>query len=176
MNTGDLVTSRTFTATSLRSERIRILAMLWVLGALFALLIVRQIQGDRFPFGLYLLINALIVYEVTMFIHLRDAIRANRPVAGWVSMFNVVIESLFPAVGIWIATKEALLGPYRALVAPVALIFFLFIILSTLRLRPLLSLFTGRLRQSSTSLLPPGPFLVTQSAARIRPSFRSRFT
>jgi len=51
--------------------------------------------------------------------------------------------TLFPTFGILILTGSPFAGPYRALLAPAGLIYFFFIILSTLRLDPLLSRLTG---------------------------------
>jgi serine phosphatase RsbU (regulator of sigma subunit) len=48
-----------------------------------------------------------------------------------------------PSVALLVLTNSAFMGPYRALVAPAMLSYFFFIILSTLRLSPLLSLLTG---------------------------------
>ena len=128
---------------SLRSERIRILGMVTVLVAFLVILLVRKVQFGEFAFGIYLLLNALIFYEVFMFAYVSGRIRQDRSVPIWAWVVNIVVESLFPTLGILWLSGSTLLGPYRSLVAPVALIFFLLIILSILRLSPSLSILTG---------------------------------
>ena len=43
------------------------------------------------------------------------------------------MESLFPTLGLLLLIESQYVGPYRSLVAPVVLVYLLFIILSTLR-------------------------------------------
>jgi serine phosphatase RsbU (regulator of sigma subunit) len=66
-----------------------------------------------------------------------------RPISPGVWRWNVVIETLLPTVGILVAADSGLWRPRQALVAPVGLAYYLFIALSTLRLSPALSRFTG---------------------------------
>ena len=63
----------------------------------------------------------------------------------WSGTVNLLAETLFPSLGLLWLTESPLLGPYRALVAPAMLTYFFFILLSTLRLNPSLSRWTGLL-------------------------------
>jgi hypothetical protein len=58
-------------------------------------------------------------------------------------LLNVIVETQLPTIAILLLIEGQFLGPYQALVAPAVLLYFLFIILSTLRLSPALSLLTG---------------------------------
>ena len=61
--------------------------------------------------------------------------------ARWIS--NVVVEALFPTIGLVVLIAMGMTRPYAALVAPVVLTYFLFISLSTLRLSPTLARLSG---------------------------------
>ena len=61
--------------------------------------------------------------------------------ARWIS--NVVVEALFPTIGLGVLIAMGMTRPYAALVAPVVLTYFLFISLSTLRLSPTLARLSG---------------------------------
>ena len=62
----------------------------------------------------------------------------------WIWILNTIVECLLPSLGILgLTADKGYLGPYRALVSSSVGIYFLFIILSTLRLSPLLSIIAG---------------------------------
>jgi serine phosphatase RsbU (regulator of sigma subunit) len=73
----------------------------------------------------------------------RIAAGGDLPAWGW--KVNLFFETLFPTLALFWLTESGLLGPYRTLVAPAILTYFFFILLSTLRLNPSLSLWTGLL-------------------------------
>src|SRR4030095_16628022 len=65
----------------------------------------------------------------------------NLPPAMWV--LNVCIETQLPTIALVLLIKSGFVDAKSALTAPVILLYFLFIILSTLRLSPTLSILTG---------------------------------
>jgi serine phosphatase RsbU (regulator of sigma subunit) len=149
MSTGQsLVASSAFQREALRSEQVRIIGILSVLGVMFLLTVGRALLVDRqeelrlFLHG-SILLATLAVYEAILLRLVRRGIRLDRILPAWTWTVNVVIESLVPALALLILTESRLIGPYRALVAPAVLTYFFFIILSTLRLSPTLARVTG---------------------------------
>jgi len=140
--------SKTLRQAALRSDRIRIIAILIVLCLLFVVTVVRRLalEGVDGASGLAVLaafFGAMIAYEaVTLRRVTRALSEGTEPHrARWIG--NVVVEALFPTVGLGVIIAMGMTRPYAALVAPVALIYFLFISLSTLRLSPTLARLSG---------------------------------
>ena len=84
-------------------------------------------------------------YEGLMLRFISRRIADERRVANWIWTANIFIETLFPTAALVLLVESGYLPPYQALVAPAALFYFFFIILSTLRLSPPLSRLTGLL-------------------------------
>jgi serine phosphatase RsbU (regulator of sigma subunit) len=133
---------------ALQSDRIRIIVTLGILCVVFALTITRRLAfagaGAAWTLPVFAAFFAAVVaYEAAMFGRVTRALRtqSNLPAGGWAA--NVVVEALFPGVGVVILADTGIAGPYAALVAPVVLMFFLFISLSTLRLSPALARLSG---------------------------------
>lgn len=142
------IQSEAFRRAELRSERLRIIGIVSFLGVLWLVSLVRmQILADRVStdrwFGASIGLASFIAYELLMLLAVRRAIRLNRdlPMIAWV--FNLVIETSLPAVFLALTTNPDIEPVYRPLATPVVLGFFLFIILSTLRLSPWSSAMTG---------------------------------
>jgi serine phosphatase RsbU (regulator of sigma subunit) len=132
----------------LRSERVRIVAILIVLGLLFVFtvarrLVVEGIDGTRGLAIFTSFFGAMVAYEVVTLRRVTRALREGTEPgpARWIS--NVIVEALFPAVGLGVLIATGMTRPYAALVAPVVLTSFLFVSLSTLRLSPFLSRLSG---------------------------------
>jgi serine phosphatase RsbU (regulator of sigma subunit) len=142
------IQSEAFKQAVLRSERIRILGMLGTLallltiGTVRALLIGTSVEIGLLP-RLFWLVGCFAVYESLMLVRVNRRINSRQDFPAWVWSVNLFVETMFPTVGLILLTKTPVLGPYRALVAPAVLAYFFFIILSTLRLSPLLSRLTG---------------------------------
>ena len=140
--------SKALRQAALRSDRIRIIAILIVLSLLFVFTVARRLvfEGlDGAP-GLAIFaafFGAMIAYEVATLRRVTRALAEGTEPgpARWIS--NVVVESLFPTIGLGVLIAMGMTGPYAALVAPVVLAYFLFISLSTLRLSPILSRLSG---------------------------------
>ncbi len=148
MKTDAIIASEAFQREAMRSERIRIIGILVVLGAIFLI-----VAGRAFTVGgpgegrLFLPFVALLVamtaYEGTMLVAVRRSIERDRALPAWCWTVNVVVETLLPTISLLILTENEVFGPYRALAAPAVLAYFFFIILSTLRLSPAMARVTG---------------------------------
>ena len=90
-----------------------------------------------------LVLACFVGYEALMLYLVRHCSSHRCDIPSWSQHANVVIETSFPTIGILIMTTSSAVGPYRALSAPVILVYFFFIILSALRLNPVLCFLTG---------------------------------
>ena len=143
-----VLNSKALRQAALRSERIRIIAILIVLCLLFVFtaarrLVLEGIDGAR-GFAIFVsYFGAMITYEATTLRRVTRALEEGTEPdpARWIS--NVVVEALFPTIGLGVLIAMGMIGPYAALVAPVVLTYFLFISLSTLRLSPTLTRLSG---------------------------------
>ena len=141
----DALQSKAFERASLKSESYRVIVLLVVLAALTIFVIVRGLATSSY-FLLFaeLAVLALVIAHESVMLHaIRSAIRDDAAVVGELWIFNVLIESQLPTVTLFILLLSHAMSPYQVLVAPAIAIYFLFIMLSTLRLRPSLTLITG---------------------------------
>jgi PAS domain S-box-containing protein len=142
------LTADALRTAALQSERNRILGLLAVLAAVFAVVVTRDLvfgtpaQHAVLP-RFVALILAAAAYGGLMLALVRRAIGRGGDLPAWAWFVSIAAEALIPAVGILILTESAFIGPYRALAAPAAHAYYLFIVLSALRLRPVLCFFTG---------------------------------
>ncbi len=140
------IESDAFRHAALRSERIRIVGTVAVFVALGLFIVLRALWArtgaDAFLGGALLTV-ALIAYEGGILAIVNRSIRRGKAVSPRFWVLNVVVETTFPSMGIIYLAEAGVFSPYAALVAPPVLTYFFFIILSTLRLRPLLSLLAG---------------------------------
>ena len=143
-----IIASSAFRREALRSEQIRIIGILAVLGAVFLIATGRALVLGG-PAEMRLLVPAVVLlavmgaYEGTMLLAVRRSIRQDRELPAWCWTVNVVVETLLPTTSLLILTESEAFGPYRALVAPTVLAYFFFITLSTLRLSPGMARLTG---------------------------------
>lgn len=135
-----------FQRAALKSESYRILGLLALLGALFVFAVVRGLATRQFRLlpAESLLLGLIISYKALKLSVVKRALRRDHtvPHATW-AVVGILIETQIPTITLFIWIAGGLENPYRALVAPAMLIYFFFIILSTLRLSPGLSLLTG---------------------------------
>jgi serine phosphatase RsbU (regulator of sigma subunit) len=102
------------------------------------------VTGERELFVEALVLLAAIgAFEWLMLRRVTRVIQAQRQVSFAMRLLNVFVESLLPTAALILLSARGMLGPYRALVAPAVLLYLFFIVLSTLRLSPKLSVFTG---------------------------------
>jgi serine phosphatase RsbU (regulator of sigma subunit) len=137
--------SKAFERASLKSESYRVIALLCVLIGITVFVIARGIATQN-----YLLLVAqtvvlvfVIAHESVMLHAIRGAIRDDADVLPELWVFNVLIESQIPTVALFVLLLTQWMTPHQVLVAPPIALYFLFIMLSTLRLRPSLTLVTG---------------------------------
>jgi adenylate cyclase len=139
---------------ALISEKLRALLLLVFIGAFGLLVIVgltafrtsleflRPLVGDLSFFErLLVLIGLAFLYELLVFRLLGIVVLRRIQVPALPRFGNALIETSLPSLAIWLLATTA--GPGVALNAPPFLLYFIFIILSTLRLSLPLSLFTG---------------------------------
>jgi serine phosphatase RsbU (regulator of sigma subunit) len=143
------ISSQAFNRALLSSERLRIVGLIVALLLLAAVVVVvrghwwgTQAERELLP-QILLLLLAFVAYEAVIFAVVLRMIRSERRPHAAVWIINLAIETAFPTAGLFMLTASPAMGPYRALVAPAILIYFFFIILSTLRLSRSLSLLTG---------------------------------
>ncbi|MGH9778575.1 MAG: PP2C family protein-serine/threonine phosphatase [Candidatus Acidiferrales bacterium] len=144
------IQSPAFRRAALESERLRIRALVSVLLVLIATMVARVfLVGDEAELQTLpkLLTGAVIFlgYEILLLRVVSRWLRSDREPPGWVWIANVAVEAAFPTWILVLLTDHGSFGPYRALVTPAMLLFFIFIILSTLRLNPWLCGLTGLL-------------------------------
>lgn len=143
----DFLRSRAFERAALKSESYRIVALLCVLGALLLFVIARAVttQNYRLFIGQAIALALVVVHELLMLRAVRSAHRDDAGVLPEVWFFNVLIESQLPTVALLVLLAAGWMTPSQVLVSPAIAIYFLFITLSTLRLRPSLTFVTGLL-------------------------------
>jgi serine phosphatase RsbU (regulator of sigma subunit) len=148
MKNGFHAGSPAFRQAVLKSERLRILI---VLGIIVAVFLVRSfltlILWDRENFHLWLLSCALLslflLYEFFIYRAVSRAVRSESNLSAGLRISNVIIETSVPAFALAFIYSTAIDPAYRPLANPSTLLFFVFIILSTLRLDPRLCRFSG---------------------------------
>jgi PAS domain S-box-containing protein len=137
-----------FRKAALQSERTRILGLLFVLATVFLVVLTRalitgvQAQLVLLP-RLIALMSSAAAYEGLVLAMVGRARRRGSDLPDWVWAVNIGVEALIPTVGVLILTESRFIGPYGALAAPAAHAYYFFIILSALKLRPVLCFFTG---------------------------------
>lgn len=142
------IDSDAFRRAELGSESYRVLGLLGLLGVLLVYAVARGLALGQLRLLLAeaLLLGLAIAYKLFKLSVVRRALREGRdvPQTAW-AVVGIFVETQIPTVALFISIEGGLMSPDRLLVAPAILIYFFFIILSTLRLRPGLSLLTGLL-------------------------------
>jgi serine phosphatase RsbU (regulator of sigma subunit) len=145
--TEDALQSSAFHHATLKSESFRSIGLLCLVGALIIFAVARgvatrQVQLVVFQF---IVLALVIAHEGMMLRAIRKALRDENEVAQEKWALNVFIESQIPTIALFLLLAAQWLSPYQVLVAPAVLLYFLLIILSTLRLSPALTVLTGLL-------------------------------
>jgi PAS domain S-box-containing protein len=133
---------------TLKSERIRIIGLIFVFFFILVVFAVRAVFGGlpeqlRLLPQLTALILASVAYESLMLGMVGRAIKKGTDFPIWAWSANAGIEALIPTIALILLTESPFMGPYRAQSAPATHSYYIFIILSTLRLRPSLCFLTG---------------------------------
>ncbi|HET6978909.1 MAG TPA: PP2C family protein-serine/threonine phosphatase [Pyrinomonadaceae bacterium] len=137
--------SSAFERASLKSETYRVVTLLCVLVAIGVLAIVRGAATQNYLLAIgQVAVLALVIAHESVILHaIKTALRFDEPVIPELWVFNVLIESQLPTIALFVLVLAEWMTPYQVLVAPAIVMYFLFITLSTLRLRPILTLLTG---------------------------------
>jgi serine phosphatase RsbU (regulator of sigma subunit) len=142
------IQSDAFARAELRSERVRVIGLLWSFAALAVVSVARLLLAPGFGSDgivapTFILLGAAALYETALLRRINQRLADGRPVRAAVWYVSTVVETQIPTVGIVILAGSGFFRPYQALVAPTILVYFFLITLSTLRLSPALSRLTG---------------------------------
>jgi serine phosphatase RsbU (regulator of sigma subunit) len=139
------IESWAFQRAALESESRRTLGLLCLLGALALYTVARGLAAGEFRLLLAqtLLLALALAYEGFMLTVVRRALRTGRDVPQAVWVLGVFVETQIPTAALFLLIPSGLMSPHQVLVAPPVPVYYFFIILSTLRLSPILSLWTG---------------------------------
>ena len=147
-NPAHKIDSAAFHYAELQSERLRIFGVLSVV-AIFIMVtavrvfVIRTVSTSTpwaWQFGLA---ASIIIYEVWMLWRVKLALRSERSLPSGFWVLSTILETSIPAFAIAFLTSEQFEPAYRPLATPAVLVFFIFIILSTLRLNPGICLLSG---------------------------------
>jgi serine phosphatase RsbU (regulator of sigma subunit) len=135
------IKSPAFHAAELRSERVRIFGVLVFLAILAAVLTIRVFLLHTTVLNSHAVWNLVLaavigLYEYLMLRVVNRALRTDREFPRFVWFTSTVIETAVPAIGVAWLTTTGFDAAYRPLASPATLLFFVFIILSILRLDP----------------------------------------
>jgi serine phosphatase RsbU (regulator of sigma subunit) len=142
------IESGAFTSAQLRSERLRVLGVLWFLIVVVILAVTRVfLLRTVSPTPLWLaelaVVGAVIAFEVWMLHQVKVAQREKRGLSSWMWILSTILETAVPAFILTFLTDAGIEPSYRPLASPAILVFFILIILSTLRLANWISCLTG---------------------------------
>jgi serine phosphatase RsbU (regulator of sigma subunit) len=139
------IESHAFYQATLNSEWYRIVGLLGLLGALIIYTLVRGVTIGKVSLLAVqtLVLAVVVVHELLLLRAVKRALDQGRDVPPALWALNVFIESQLPTVALFILIASRWMTPYQVLVAPALLLYFLFIILSILRLSPTLTVLTG---------------------------------
>ena len=137
-----------FQQALLRSERLRILILVGAIGAAFIARTIRTIvlhSRDDLHLWLptFLLVALVVGYEYLMLRVINHAIQIGGDLKKATWIINIIVESCLPALAVAFLSSASIDPAYRPLANPAVLLFFVFIILSTLRLNPMACRLSG---------------------------------
>jgi serine phosphatase RsbU (regulator of sigma subunit) len=142
------IDQQSFQHAELRSECIRVTALLRLFACLFGLGLIRAVvsllegrHGEAWPF--VVLLGAMTFYEWLWLRAVKRSIHANRGITRSLWALTSAAETLLPTIALFLELHISFEGPTRTLTSPVPLTYFLFIVLSTLHLDVGLSRWTG---------------------------------
>lgn len=142
------ITSAAFAEAQLRSERLRVMGILGFLILLVVVAIVRVfVLQTVAPTGLllaeFILVGIVTAFEFWMLHLVAVAQKEQRGLPSWLWILSTILEAALPAFVLTFMTSNSIDPAYRPLASPAVLVFFIFIILSTLRLASWISYLTG---------------------------------
>ena len=124
----------------LRTERLRVLGVIFIVSVFGITGAVRiYLFGSHMThIGLYVAAG-LIAYELLVLRAVAMSLKGQLGIPNWFWTLNVVIEMSVPAVGVAFLVSDRIIRDYRPIATSWVLLFFPLLILSTLRLSPLVS-------------------------------------
>jgi serine phosphatase RsbU (regulator of sigma subunit) len=134
-----------FRQAVLKSERSRIIGVLIAIASIAVIVVARDLAAGfiRHIIVFVPFLAIIATYERVMLTAVNRAIKLDRDLWPGLRLLNVFLETQFPTIAMVLMGRVPALGPHGALVTPALLTYFFFIILSTLRLDPRLSVLTG---------------------------------
>jgi serine phosphatase RsbU (regulator of sigma subunit) len=138
------IKSKAFERALLRTERLRILGVILTVSVFGITAAIRiYLFGSHMNhIGVYFTAG-LVVYELLVLRSVQRSIDSEPRIPDWFWTINVIVEMSVPALGVAFLVSDRLAPDYRPLATPWVLLFFPFLVLSTLRLSPLVSLVAG---------------------------------
>jgi serine phosphatase RsbU (regulator of sigma subunit) len=138
------INSRAFEDALLRSERLRIFGAITIIAVFGVSSGIRiYLFGSHMSHVAWYGAVAMVAYELLVLRAVDRAIKTETDIAEWFWILNIIIEISIPALGVAFLVSNAVIQDYRPLASPWVLLFFPFLILSTLRLSPVLSIIAG---------------------------------
>lgn len=138
------IASPAFRQALLHTERLRILGSIFIISVFCIAGAIRiYLFGSQMKhIGLYCAAG-LVVYELLVFRAVELSINSGLIIPDWFWTINVIIEMSVPVLALAFVVSDRILPDYRPLASPWVLLFFPFLILSTLRLSPVVSSVAG---------------------------------
>ncbi len=148
------IESAAFGKAELRSERLRILGVLSFVGLFVCVTVLRvfvlRTVSKGIPWVWIFLLAAIVIgYEIWILYRVDRALRTSTSLAPRFWALSTIVETSIPAFAIAFFTSSQIDNAYRPVASPSILIFFVFIILSTLRLSPWISILSGVVASAS---------------------------
>ena len=138
------IASQAFQKALLKSERLRIIAASCMIAGFGVVAVLRiYLFGSHMSHIAVYGAVAMLSYELLVLRAVTKSSDFSFRLPNWFWGVNVVIEISMPAVGLAFLANEHISRDYRALATPWVLLFFPFLVLSALRLSPLLSTLAG---------------------------------
>jgi serine phosphatase RsbU (regulator of sigma subunit) len=146
--------STAFQSAELRSERLRIFAVLgfvaiFVMVTTVRVFVVRTAAGTTSWVWSYLLASIIVGYELWTLRRVDLALKAEAGLPARFWILSTILETSIPALALAFLTSQQIEALYRPLASPAVLVFFIFIILSTLRLSPWIAVLSGTIASAT---------------------------
>ena len=134
------IASSAFDEARLRTERLRVLGVIFIIStfAITGAIRIYLFGSHMTHIGVYIAL-VLIIYELLVLRAVQRSIKSGPRIPDWFWTLNVVIEMSVPALGVAFLVSDRILPDFRPIATSWVLLFFPFLILSTLRLSPVVS-------------------------------------
>ena len=144
----DEIKSPAFQNAELQSERIRIFGILgfiaiFIVVTALRVFVIRTATRTTPWVWTFLLAAIVIAYESWMLRKVDLALKATGSLGAQFWILSTILETSIPAFAVAFLTSAQVEVAYRPLASPAVLVFFIFIILSTLRLNPRIAILSG---------------------------------